>query len=294
MHTLTLFSAAKINLFLHITGKRLDGYHTLQSVFRTLDFGDTLTFTVQQSPTAAMPLVQLTGANGLTDDVADNLIVKAVYALANHCPTKACPISIHLAKRLPTGAGLGGGSSNCATTLIALNQLWGLNLSPQILIEIGATLGADVPFFVFSYFINNNSKSAIAEGIGEILTAITLPPCHYLLLMPSVHTSTATLFAHPDLVRHHPNYTPERICHANFDDSTQFGNAFEPLVIAQSADIAAAFDYLQALSAHTRTTPRMTGTGSAVFLPLPKLPSADTLHTWQANAPCPSVIAKGL
>nr|WP_241878631.1 4-(cytidine 5'-diphospho)-2-C-methyl-D-erythritol kinase [Psychrobacter sp. PraFG1]UNK05168.1 4-(cytidine 5'-diphospho)-2-C-methyl-D-erythritol kinase [Psychrobacter sp. PraFG1] len=185
---LSLFSPAKINLFLHITGKRADGYHNLQTVFRLLDWGDTLEFLVTQDsfdPTAPineqhLP-VRLSSTVAITAQVMDNLVIKAAVALLqawqNSAPARSSDpavtphlpvIEVTLNKVLPTGAGLGGGSSNAATTLIALNKLWGFHYDIEALIKIGATVGADVPIFVLG-------QDAIAEGIGERLTPSS---CH--------------------------------------------------------------------------------------------------------------------
>lgn len=279
------FSPAKLNLFLHITGKRPDGYHNLQSVFCLLDFGDFLTFEFAHHTA----LLTLTGAECLTDDVADNLIYKAVHALAERYPTQARPLSIHLEKYIPTGAGLGGGSSNCATTLLAVNELWELGLSTDELIAIGATLGADVPFFIFAHA---HGTSAMVEGVGEQLTAIILPPCEFLLLTPQVHLSTAQFFAKDTL---------KRDCQAiDFDvlKRTDFYrlpadlcNVFEPLAVAFSPKVAQALNYLKTLEKDTQTTARMTGTGAVVFLPLLGI-DENTKVQFAKNAPCPAIFAK--
>lgn len=286
---MTYFCPAKLNLFLHITGRRADGYHDLQSVFCALDFGDFLDIALV-APSDSTPLVHLTGADTLTDNLVDNLIVKAVHALADRYPSHIRPLAIHLDKRIPTGAGLGGGSSNCATTLLAVNELWGLHLATDDLIKIGATLGADVPFFIFAHAYQ--SSGAIVEGIGDRLTALDLPACEFLLLLPDAHISTAQLFAKAELNRACP-----AICH---DDLYQMdfyqlpcdiGNVFEPLAVADSPAISTARAYLKTLEPHTHTTARMTGTGAVVFLPLPKVDST-TKTQWLANAPCPALIAK--
>ena len=229
--TLSQFSPAKINLFLHITGKREDGYHNLQTVFRLLDWGDTLHFwrheqqiplfsseaTLAKTAVTACPtvdvvaskLVELTGADSITQSPADNLIIKAAQALLDYLvqtslttntsllPQILPQITIKIDKIIPMGAGLGGGSSNAATTLLALNELWQLDLSQSLLLEIAAKIGADVPIFIFN-------QDAIAEGIGEQLTPIHLPKQRYLMLLPQAHVNTAKLFAHSDLCRDCP------------------------------------------------------------------------------------------
>ena len=287
---LKIFSPAKINLFLHITGKRPDGYHDLQSVFRALDFGDWLSFDLADKNS---PLVTLTGAEGLTENLDQNLIVKAVTLLAKHFPNHAKPLVIDLQKRIPTGAGLGGGSSNCAMTLIALNQLWALDLSLQALIDFGQQLGADVPFFIFSHF---HQQDAIVCGIGEILTPLKLLSAHYLLLFPQAHLSTAQFFAHPDLQKNCPPISDIGSRYNDYGDAMTdtFINVFEPIAVMHSPAVASALDYLKSLQASTGTTARLTGTGSTVFLPIPDGTDEAALKRWLADAPCSAVIAQNL
>lgn len=275
-------SAAKLNLFLHITGKRQDGYHNLQSVFCRLDFGDFLTFEVHKGS----QLIVLSGADTLTDCLDDNLIIKAAYALYHygqaHAIGKIVPIHITLDKRLPVGAGLGGGSSNAATTLMALNRLWQLNLDQKTLLALGKSLGADVPFFLF------DQSYAICEGIGERLTAIDLPACRYLVLCPPVHHNTRLFFANEQLKKDSALIDHQILveCYQHFlyQLKAPFYNAFEKIA-QQSLPVAQAFDYLHGLSVHTQSTPRLTGTGSAVFLPIPYTMDDITLAQWQKKAP---------
>ena len=287
MKTIELFSPAKINLFLHVTAQRDNGYHDLQTVFRALDFGDTLTFRQKSSS----QLVSLLGADKL-GSVADNLITKAVNALAKRFPAYASSVEIVLDKVIPMGAGLGGGSSNCAMTLIAVNELWGLHLGVNELIEIAKTLGADVPFFVFAHL---HKTDAVAMGIGDELTAIDLPHQEYLLLMPKVAVNTAKLFTHPHLVKNTPiiddigGQTTQFLYHLY----APFHNAFEHIVMA-SAPIKEAMDYLRTLQTKIDGTARLTGTGSTVFLPLRyTLNDQHTQHIIQ-NAPCRAVKAGSL
>lgn len=292
--TVRYFSPAKLNLFLHITGKRDDGYHNLQSVFCRLAFGDTLTFCTRgtiSAPNTNLPIT-LTGANHLTTHLDDNLIIKSARALAHyaakHRPnTPLCAIDIHLDKVLPTGAGLGGGSSNAATTLIALNALWSLNLDKPTLIDIAKTIGADVPFFILE------TPSAIAEGIGEQLTPIALPPCRYLLICPPVHNPTGAFFANPALPKDTPILSHAFILNRQ-QDFTQalnppFFNAFEAIALT-NPDITHAYRYLCTLAKDTQTTPRLTGTGSTVFLPITPTIDDDTLKAWQQHAPYPAFL----
>ncbi|MCL1623226.1 4-(cytidine 5'-diphospho)-2-C-methyl-D-erythritol kinase [Moraxella sp. Tifton1] len=293
MQTLRLFSPAKINLFLHITAQRNDGYHDLQSVFRSVDFGDQIDFYLaydDDNSRQANCLLTLTGADHLTDSLNDNLISKAVQTLALHYPQHARPLRIHLDKRIPTGAGLGGGSSNCATTLIALNQLWDLRLSTQTLIDIAATLGADVPFFIFSHA---HQSDAIATGIGEMLTPIHLPKRSYLLLMPDDHLATAHFFKHPALQKNTPIISDldQQIDKFELQLTLPFHNCFEAIAMQDSLPVKDALAYLHNLPCQAR--PRMTGTGSAVFIPLC---DDEYKHAsiWQQLAPCRAVICDGL
>lgn len=290
MKELTLFSPAKLNLFLHITGRADNGYHYLQSVFSAIDFGDTLII----RPSTGSQLVTLIGADGLTDELSDNLIVKAVQALAKRYPAYASSVQIILEKHIPTGAGLGGGSSNCATTLIGINELWGLRLPTEELIKIGATLGADVPFFIFAHA---HRCSAIATGMGEILTPIDLPDCGYLVLLPDEHISTATLFGAHELRRDCPTYNLEALRNIDFFAANAlFANVFTPLVLKRSAKVCAALDYLTHLENKTHTKARMSGTGSAVFLPIVPADAYDEASIGRLidGAPCPAIFARGL
>ncbi|MFC0820141.1 4-(cytidine 5'-diphospho)-2-C-methyl-D-erythritol kinase [Moraxella marmotae] len=284
------FSPAKLNLFLHITAKRADGYHNLQSVFRAIDFGDELTFTLA---TAQTPLVTLSGADTLTEHLDDNLIIKAVQLLAKHYPQHAKAVNIHLDKKIPTGAGLGGGSSNAATTLIALNELWHLELSPQTLMALGKTLGADVPFFIFSHA---NQADAHALGIGDELEPLNLPQARYLLLFPPVHLATAVFFAHPDLPKNCPLIAPIAERYGDYSEqmTAEFCNVFEPIAAQHSSAVKTALDYLRSLEPLTASTARLTGTGSTVFLPIPAHIDDGVLTAWQLSAPCPSIIAESL
>lgn len=289
-----VFSPAKLNLFLHITGKLPNGYHALQTVFVALDFGDWLTFFANGSPNS--PLITLTGADGLTKNVDDNLIIKAGNLLADFAKTRGkgeriFPIQIALEKHIPTGAGLGGGSSNAGTTLLTLNRLWGLNLDTQTLIELATQLGADVPFFI----VAPHSPYAIGEGIGERLTPITLPASRFLILCPAVHSATAQVFANPALNKSMPTLTHSEILAEQGDFlgklNAPFCNVFEPIA-TQNAKIFDALAYLNGLATHTQTTPRLTGTGSAVFLPVQGV-ADEVLGEWVDNAPCRAVVANG-
>lgn len=190
MLEITLPSPAKLNLFLHITGRRADGYHNLQTIFQFVDYADTLTFKLREDG-----LIHLSPE--LTDVAShDNLIVKAARALQQASNT-ALGVDIHLTKIIPMGAGLGGGSSNAATTLLALNVLWNLHWPHEKLAEIGLKLGADVPIFIFGH-------AAWAEGVGEALSPLELPEPIYVVLKPDCKIGTREIFTHPALTRNTP------------------------------------------------------------------------------------------
>ena len=172
---------AKLNLFLHITGRRPDGYHALQTVFQLLDWGDRLHFTRRDDGVIA----RKTDVPGVPE--ADDLVVRAARLLQS---TTGSPlgVDIEIDKILPMGAGLGGGSSDAATTLLALNRFWGVDLSREALQDLGLKLGADVPFFIFG-------QNAFAEGVGETLQAVNLPKRFFLVVSPAVHVPTAAIFS---------------------------------------------------------------------------------------------------
>lgn len=187
MTALTLPAPAKLNLFLHITGRRADGYHTLQTVFQLLDYGDELSFSRRSDGDIRL----LDNIEGVAPE--QNLIVRAARLLQSSCDCSlGADISCH--KVLPQGGGLGGGSSNAATTLAGLNRLWGTGLDTNRLAELGLQLGADVPVFV-------HGNSAWAEGIGEALSPVRLPASWYLVISPEVSAATAMIFADKQLTR---------------------------------------------------------------------------------------------
>lgn len=319
--TITRLSPAKINLFLHIIDKRPDGYHNLQTVFRLLDWGDYLHFLPTESLAAAPlinaiadfwkkssseqaaalcdRLIKLNGAAAITENLSDNLIIKAATALLqfaleqDRLPEVLSQITLSIDKHIPMGAGLGGGSSNAATTLTTLNRIWQLNLDLTTLCQIGSTLGADVAIFIVN-------QDAIGSGIGDELTPITLPDQHYLLLTPSDHISTAKLFASPELCRSTPELPLATIQQQSADFcqtlAPPYTNVFTPAVVALSPLVTEALDYLQSLLPKSVSTARMSGTGSAVFLPLPDAIALDeaTISAWIDNAPCPAILVHNL
>ena len=231
---------AKLNLMLHITGRRSDGYHLLQTLFQFLDWGDELS--LQPQPGAEIRL--LNPMPGVAPE--QDLTVRAARSLQRE---SGCDQGVHIRvrKRIPVGGGLGGGSSDAATTLVALNQLWGLGLTTQRLQQIGLLLGADVPVFV-------NGCAAWAEGVGEQLHCVEPPQPWYLLLDPGVAVSTRDVFMDADLTRN----TPE----ARMADFVRSGghNDCEPVVRRCYPEIDAALDWL---SGHSQA--RLTGTGACVF-----------------------------
>jgi 4-diphosphocytidyl-2-C-methyl-D-erythritol kinase len=184
-------SPAKLNLFLHILGQRPDGYHDLQTVFQLVDLADTLEFSIPQDGPPG--LLHFSCADpGIPLD--NNLIIQAAMRLRDFANSPDKSASISLEKLIPMGAGLGGGSSNAATTLLSLNELWNTGLSEQQLGEIGLELGADVPVFI-------RGKSAWAQGVGELLEPIELPQSHYLIVWPGVAVSTGEIFSQENLTR---------------------------------------------------------------------------------------------
>lgn len=311
LSTITRLSPAKINLFLHITGKRADGYHNLQTVFRLLDWGDYLHFSVTDDVVISTvdnaldanelchQLVILAGAETITVNIEDNLIFKAARVLltsaiqSSTLPEQLAQVHIALDKHLPMGAGLGGGSSNAATTLMTLNEIWQLKLTQDELIKIAATIGADVPIFIFG-------QDAIAMGIGEQLTAIKLPDQQYLVLTPNAHVNTAQLFAHPKLQRDIAVLSVETIKNEQADYvqtlTTPYQNVFTPIVTSLAPAVSAALRYLQGLEAQALGTARMTGSGSAVFLPLDASVVTDKalLAKWIEEAPCAAYLVRHL
>ena len=314
---ITRLSPAKINLFLHITGKRADGYHNLQTVFRLIDWGDYLHFLPtdtlefdqalsandsnynQLATDICKRLITIAGADNITVSIEDNLIFKAAHALLiaastlQKLPESLPNVTITLDKHLPMGAGLGGGSSNAATTLLVLNEIWRLNLSRDELIKVATTVGADVPIFIFG-------QDAIAMGIGEELTSINLPDQHYLILTPDAHVNTAELFANPKLQRNIEPLSIETIkSQTNGYEqqlNTPYQNVFTPVVESLAPAVSKALSYLQYLESQALGTARMTGSGSAVFLPLGASVFNDKtlLAKFIANAPCPAYLVSNL
>ena len=244
MTMLTLPAPGKLNLFLHITGRRPDGYHELQTLFALLDQGDTLHF----APADTLTL-ECDQAGVPTDH--NNLILRAAHLLQSHtgCQKGA---RIVLEKHLPMGGGVGGGSSDAATALLGLNALWGLDLSEDTLAELGLSLGADVPVFV-------RGNSAWAEGVGEQITPVSLPNDVFLVIHPAIHVSTARIFGDRQLTRD----TPVSKLPASLEVvlTRDFRNDCEAAAIRQFPEIG---ELLHWLKQHTGNA-RMTGTGACCF-----------------------------
>jgi len=234
---------AKLNLFLHITGRRPDGYHQLQTVFRLLDWGDRIHLRVRDDGRIRREGVSVAGVAE-----ADDLAVRAAHLLKN-AANVAQGADIGVEKVVPAGGGFGGGSSDAATVLVALNRLWNAGLDVDALAALGLQLGADVPVFV-------RGHNAWAEGVGELLTPMALPPAWFVLVHPGVHVPTPALFASPDLTRDAP---VAKI--ADFASGSLLGNAFEPVLRRREPAVEAA---LAALSSIGRA--RLTGSGSGCFV----------------------------
>ncbi|GGC81582.1 4-(cytidine 5'-diphospho)-2-C-methyl-D-erythritol kinase [Marinobacter halophilus] len=243
--SITLPSPAKLNLFLHIVGKRPDGYHELQTLFQFLDYGDDITFTL----TPEHPGIRLREpVDGVPDD--DNLIVRAARALTDIAGRPVPGASIHITKRLPMGGGLGGGSSNAATTLVALNHLWQLNLSEDELADIGLKLGADVPVFV-------RGHAAFGEGIGEILTPANPPEDWFVVLKPDCEINTGKIFSEQGLTRGTPKM---KIAPAFEGDASRYRNDCEDVVCELYPEVQKGLKWLSQFG-----PARLTGTGACIF-----------------------------
>lgn len=232
---------AKLNLFLHVVGRRPDGYHLLQTVFRFVDWQDTLRF----APREDGEIVLATPLPGVLPE--QDLTVRAARRLqaATACRQGA---TLWLDKVLPMGGGVGGGSSDAATVLLALNHLWGTGLSRPALAALALELGADVPVFV-------HGRNTFAEGVGEAFTTVDLPPAHYLILHPAVHVPTAAIFGAPDLRRDTPAIAPA-------DWQPGWGhNDLEPVACARFPAVAEALAWLKARAPQAM----MTGSGACLF-----------------------------
>ena len=243
--SITLPSPAKLNLFLHITGRRPDGYHELQTLFQFLDYGDDLTFT----PTPEQPGARLEEpVPGVSDD--DNLIIRAAKALLERNREQLPGVNIRITKRLPMGGGLGGGSSNAATTLLGLNHLWNLRLGIDQLAGIGLTLGADVPVFV-------RGHAAFGEGVGEKLTNANPPEDWFVIIKPACNINTGKIFSEQGLTRNTPRI---RIAPAFEGDASRYRNDCEDVVRKLYPEVNQSLEWLSQFG-----PARLTGTGACIF-----------------------------
>lgn len=233
---------AKLNLMLRIVGRRADGYHLLQTVFQFIDLADQLRFRLRDDG----EITRVTEIDGVPEEA--DLVVRAARLLQSEVGVTS-GVEIELRKNIPMGAGLGGGSSDAATTLLALNRLWGLDLSSEKLSELGLQLGADVPVFI-------HGEAAWAEGVGEQLETISLPESWYLVLFPSCHVSTADIFSDHELTR-----DSARITIADFFAGSRENHCL-PVVCKRHPEVAEAIGWLDENGGG-----RLTGTGAAVFAP---------------------------
>lgn len=233
---------AKLNLNLHIIGRREDGYHELESIFTLIDWADELCLQVRKDGKICLHTIT---PNVLPEQ---DLTVRAAKLL-QHVSGSHLGADIWLQKHLPMGGGLGGGSSDAATVLLVLNHLWQTHFSDDVLIELAVKLGADVPFFVFG-------QTAFARGIGERLQAINVPEKWYLVVKPNVHIATPKIFAHPDLTRN----TPPCI-NPSYTALQPFKNDMQAVVLKEYPEVLQVFNILKQYG-----QPLMTGSGACVFL----------------------------
>ena len=260
-------SPAKLNLFLHITGRRDNGYHELQSIFQLIDLTDWLEFTQTDDLTISI--------DGLSSvDLEQNLIYKATQILKPYAKQPS-GLKISIEKNIPMGAGLGGGSSNAATTLIVVNQLWQCGLNIEQLAELGLKLGADVPIFVHGH-------NAWAEGIGEHLTFIDLDQKQYIVLKPDCFISTQLLFSQKTLTR---DTKPTKFCAYQLTPFN-FGNNFEPLARSLYPEVNEAMQYLDQFG-----IAKLTGTGACVFTEVTADMNIDEIL---AHSPCKAYLVNSL
>ena len=247
---MTYLSPAKINLFLHVTSKRPDGYHNLQTIFQLLDYCDEISLDYREDGI----INRLSGNESIPQD--QDLAIRSATILKKMTGSKG-GVDIGIAKKIPMGGGLGGGSSNAATVLIALNKLWSLNLSKEKLMHIGQNLGADVPVFV-------NCHSSWGEGIGEILTPITLPKYFYLIVSIDKHISTKEIFTHKALTM-----SPVQRKIADFSMVSNPHNDCLDAAIHLEGEIEEALTHLNSTENHLGIA-RMTGSGCCVFVAFEK------------------------
>ena len=264
--SLTLRSPAKLNLFLHIVGRRADGYHLLQSVFQLIDWCDTIHLKLipQNEIRRIDPIAGLEPEN--------DLVVRAAKLLKDFCQIES-GVEISLQKEIPMGAGMGGGSSDAATTLIGLNTLWNLKLNQKTLCELGLQLGADVPFFIFG-------KNAFVEGIGEQIQEIALETRDFLVIFPNQGIPTISIFQDPELTRNHGQITIDGFLASPWSD---LSNDCQAVAMRICPEVKQALDWIS--QAVPGSEPRMSGSGSSVFTVLDSKTNVAKLENLLQNLP---------
>jgi 4-diphosphocytidyl-2-C-methyl-D-erythritol kinase len=255
---LTCPAPAKLNLFLHVTGRRPDGYHLLQTLFRFIDLQDTLHFSLREDGA----IRRVNAIEGIPEE--RDLCVQAGRLLQSETGC-SLGVDITIEKHIPMGGGLGGGSSDAATVLIALNRLWSLDLSRARLMQLGLRLGADVPVFIFG-------ENAFAEGVGERLQAYPLPDAWYVVLFPPVQVPTAQIFAHPELTRNAVSITMRALSERQLCDERQFRNDLQPVVCKLYPEVARYMGWLAEFG-----KAKMTGSGACVFAEFENRNQADAV-----------------
>src|SRR3990172_4595789 len=269
---LTCPAPAKLNLFLHVTGRRADGYHTLQTLFRFIDLHDTLHFSLRADGAGH----RTNTIEGVAEEA--DLFVRAARLLQSETGCTS-GVDIAVEKRIPMGGGLGGGSSDAATTLIALNRLWSLGLTRARLMRLGLSLGADVPVFVFG-------ENAFAEGVGEELQAYPLPQAWYVVLFPPVQVPTAQIFAHPELTRDTVSITMRALLKGQIECPLR--NDLQPVVCELYPEVARHIAWLSNFG-----KARMTGSGACVFAEFDSRGQAEAVLQ-QLPQPMRGLVAQGL
>ena len=264
--SLTLRSPAKLNLFLHIVGRRADGYHLLQSVFQLIDWCDTIHLKL-------IPQNEIRRIDPIAGVEPENdLVVRAAKLLKDFCQIES-GVEIGLQKEIPMGAGMGGGSSDAATTLIGLNTLWNLKLNQKTLCELGLQLGADVPFFIFG-------KNAFVEGIGEQIQEIDLETRDFLVIFPNQGIPTISIFQDPELTLNHGQITIDGFLASPWSD---LSNDCQAVAMRICPEVKQALDWIS--QAVPGSEPRMSGSGSSVFTVLDSKTNVAKLENLLQNLP---------
>ena len=263
---LEIHCPAKLNLFLHIVGRREDGYHLLQSVFQLIDWCDVLTL----KSISENEIRRIDPIPGIPPE--QDLVVRAAQVLKDFCKTNQ-GVEIALKKMIPMGAGLGGGSSDAASTLIGLNTLWGLHLDTATLCQLGLKLGADVPFFIFG-------QNAFVEGVGEKLQAISLETQDFVVIFPNQGIATAQIFQDPQLTRDHAAITIDRFLAS---PSSYQSNDCQTVAVQKCPEVKQALDWIY--KAVPNSAPCMSGSGSSVFAALDPKTDIANLENLLQNLP---------